>query len=124
MIFQENSLKKLKPIICKGCEPEIANLYSTKSGSKRIFQNAKVSIPYGEFDIYNKEQLYECLAQAITENLYVQRWIFKLDDEFDGRGIAYCDISKHLSCYNWALKEMAKFGDKWGKRWAYVNKCF
>lgn len=77
--------------------------------------------PYGEFDIYNKEQLYECLAQAITENLIVQRWLLKLDDEFDGRGIAYCDIGKHMSCYNAALKEMIKFGDKWGKRWAYVS---
>jgi hypothetical protein len=50
----------------------------------------------------------------------VQRWLLKLDDESDGRGIAYVDISKHLSCYNWSLKEMLKFGDKWGKRWAYV----
>ncbi len=123
----------------------MANLYTTKSGSKRIFKSAKIKTPFGEFDIYNKEQvslrlilkkkfllleitislflkLYECLAQAITENLYVQRWLLKLDNEFDGRGIAYCDISKHLSCYNWSLKEMLKFGDKWGKRWAYVIK--
>lgn len=39
-------------------EPEIANLYTTKSGSKRIFQSAQVKIPFGEFDIYNKEQVY------------------------------------------------------------------
>ena len=77
-------------------------------------------MPCGEFDIYNKNQLYECLAQAITENLNVQRWIFKLDEEVDGRGISYCDIAKNLSCYNSALKEMEKFGDKWSKRWAYV----
>jgi hypothetical protein len=64
--------------------------------------------------------LFESLAQVITENLAVHRWLFKLDDEHDGRGIAYCDIAKNLSCYSWALKEMNKFGDKWGKRWAYV----
>ena len=107
------------PVFC--CEPELANLYTTKSGSKRIFQSAKVGMPHGEFDIYNKEQLYACLAKVITENLTVQRWLLKLDGEFDGRGIAYCDISKHLTCYNWSLKEMLKFGDKWGKRWAYVR---
>lgn len=41
----------------KGSEPDISNLYSTKSGSKRIFQSAKVEMPHGEFDIYNKEQV-------------------------------------------------------------------
>lgn len=99
-------------------EPEIAYLYSTKSGSKRIFQSAKVNIPFGEFDIYNKQQLHECLAQEITENLDVQRWIFKIDDECDGRGMAHCDIVKHLSCYPWALKEAARYGAKWSKKWA------
>lgn len=94
-------------------------MYSTKSGSKRIFQSAEISIPFGEYDIYNKDQLYETLAQAITDNLTVQRWLFKLDDEVDGRGSAYCDIT-NLSCYQTALKEMLKFGDKWTKRWAHV----
>ena len=49
-------------------------------------------------------QLHECLAQLITENLEVTRWLLKLDDEFDGRGIAYLDVAEHLPCYQWALK--------------------
>ena len=52
-------------------------------------------------------QLQECLAQLITENLEVTRWLFKLDDEFGGKGIAYIDMAK-LSCYTWALKEAAR----------------
>ena len=40
----------------------------------------------------------------MTENLDVTRWLFKLDDEFDGRGIAYLDVAEHLPCYAWALK--------------------
>ena len=65
-------------------------------------------------------QLHECLAQLITENLNVKRWLFKLDDEFDGRGIAYCDVTEHLKCYTWALKEEKRYGDKWSKKWAQV----
>ena len=47
--------------------------------------------------------------------------MFKLDDEFDGRGIAYCDIADHLQCYPWALKESKRYGDKWDRKWAQVG---
>ena len=48
-------------------EPEVANLYSTKSGSKRIFQSAGVAMPFGEFDIYNKDQV--CGQIQIQKNM-------------------------------------------------------
>ncbi|KAK2189580.1 hypothetical protein NP493_102g04043 [Ridgeia piscesae] len=104
------------PVMCP--EPDTAALFSCKSGSKRIFANAGVTMPPGEYDVYSLPQLHECLAQLITENLEVTRWLFKLDDEYDGRGIAYIDIGDHLHCYQWALKEAARYGEKWKKKWA------
>jgi hypothetical protein len=65
-------------------------------------------------------KLYERLAQEIIDNLDVQRWIFKFDDEYDGRGTAYCDVSKHLPSYLVAVKEAARYGAKWSKKWAQV----
>ncbi|KAL4227848.1 hypothetical protein ACF0H5_013286 [Mactra antiquata] len=99
-------------------EPEVAHLYSTKSGCQRIFASAEVETPPGDHDVYTLGLLHECLAQLVTENLMVKRWLFKLDDEFDGRGIAYCDVTEHLKCFQWALKEEKRYGDKWSKKWA------
>ena len=66
-------------------------------------------------------QLHECLAQLVTEHLNVKRWLFKLDNEFDGRGIAYCDVTDHLKCFRWAQKEAKRYGDKWNKKWAQAS---
>ncbi|XP_002730454.1 IQ domain-containing protein H-like [Saccoglossus kowalevskii] len=101
-----------------GSEPDVAQLYSTKSGCKRVFNSAKIEVPPSEYDVYSLPQLHECLAQLVTENLDVKRWLFKLDDEFDGRGIAYCDVTTHLRAYTWAKKEEQRYGEKWSKKWA------
>uniref|UniRef100_A0A3B4YQM5 IQ motif containing H n=1 Tax=Seriola lalandi dorsalis TaxID=1841481 RepID=A0A3B4YQM5_SERLL len=100
-----------------GSEPAIAQLYSTKSGGRRIFTGAEVDVPPGQGDIYSLNQLHETLAELMTQNFDVQRWFFKVDSEHSGRGTAYCDVC-HLSCYNWALQECHRCGPElWKTKW-------
>jgi len=43
------------PVMCP--EPDTAALFSCKSGSKRIFANAGVTMPPGEYDVYSLPQV-------------------------------------------------------------------
>ena len=48
--------------------------------------------PVSSVDIYDEQEMMLSLAKLIASNLYVHTWIFKIDDEFNGRGIAYLNI--------------------------------
>ena len=93
-----------------GPEPELCQLYSTKSGARRIFRDAQVSvitspsdciysnvimslswtlqvaIPPSEGDIFSEEQLVERLASLVTAHPLIPRWLFKLPEHICGRG--------------------------------------
>jgi len=99
-------------------EPQITHLYSSKSGSKRIFAAASIEIPPGDFDIYTEQQLNETLAWKIVQHPNITKWLLKIDTSFCGRGIAFIDVEKYLPCYEYMKKQVKKFGDKWRYRWA------
>jgi hypothetical protein len=81
-------------------------------------------MPFGEYDIYEQSHLWRALAQLIIEHPDVRRWILKIDDQFDGLGIAYCDVAAYLPCYQSMVKEAKKFGEDWSSMSSKVTKTF
>ena len=69
-------------------------------------------MPYGEADIRDETHLLRSLAQLVLDHIDVQRWLFKVDDHFDGLGIAYCDILQHLSCCSAIRAERIQWPDR------------
>ncbi|CAG9318397.1 unnamed protein product [Blepharisma stoltei] len=75
-----------------GGDPNKAALFSTKSGSKRILTSAEVPVPPGAYDIYDEKEFMATLTRLIANNLNIDVWLFKIDNEFSGRGHASLDI--------------------------------
>lgn len=75
--------------------PEVGvfDLLSTRSGAKRAFMNADVSVPVGAHDIYDEEDFIIALTKLIASNLDVSRWLMKMDVDFNGAGTAYFDVA-------------------------------
>lgn len=78
------------PIMCG--DPHQTKIFSSKSGAKRIFQMADVPVPIGAYDIYKYDEFCQQLTKLIAHNLYINTWIFKIDDEFNGRGHASLNV--------------------------------
>jgi len=53
---------------------------------------ADVPVPIGAYDIYYQEEFVTQLTKLIAHNLYINTWIFKIDDEFNGRGHASINV--------------------------------
>eukprot|EP00466_Bigelowiella_natans_P016617 jgi/Bigna1/53430/estExt_Genewise1Plus.C_190183 len=73
-------------------EPDMNALLGSKSAARGIFSEAKVPIMHGVGGIYDEKEFFKYFSKLVVENLDVKRWIFKIDHERGGRGIAFIDM--------------------------------
>lgn len=66
----------------------------TKSGAKKLFQELEIPVSPGVTEIYDEKEMINSLALLIQSNSEIKKWIFKIDNETGGRGIAYLDLNK------------------------------
>ena len=105
-------------------DPQTAAVYGSKSGSKRIFSLAEVNTPPGAYDLYSEHETVHSLARLIFERLDVATWLFKIDDEFGGRGHAWLN-ARQLQCHQALTRERERSMSLWmdpNKQQAAVNK--
>jgi hypothetical protein len=116
----EKKLCVLLKIPILSAHPEISQALSTKSGSKRIFSAASVNVPPGANDLFEIEDTIRSLARLIAMNVDIPRWIFKIENEFGGRGTAYYDVS-HLSIISELRRERDILVSKDEQYWRSID---
>ena len=75
------------------CDPALAR-FGTKSGSRRAFRDAGVSLPDGFEELRNPDELYAALAALKQRNPDLRRAVIKLEEGFSGEGNAVFDFDK------------------------------
>ena len=79
----ERRLAVLLGIPLNGVDPALQPL-GTKSGSRRVFREAGVSLPAGREDLRSTDDVVEALAELKRDDPKLRRAVIKLDEGFSG----------------------------------------
>jgi len=71
-----------------------AALLNSKSQAKRLVSMAELPMGPWAVDIYDEDEFYASLADAVVRHANIQCWAFKIDDERASRGTAYIDLQQ------------------------------
>ncbi|MCC6130828.1 MAG: carboxylate-amine ligase [Acidobacteria bacterium] len=83
----ERKLAVLLGIPLNGVDPELQYL-GTKSGSRKAFREAGVSLPLGMEDLRSPEEVEDCLLDMKKQKPGLRKAVVKLNDSFSGEGNA------------------------------------
>jgi hypothetical protein len=83
----ERKLSVLLNVPLNGLDPDL-QYYGTKSGSRRVFEQAGVPYPAGFEDLHTEEDVIKALAELRLKRPAVRRAIVKLNESFSGEGNA------------------------------------
>ncbi|MEO8585930.1 MAG: peptide ligase PGM1-related protein [Acidobacteriota bacterium] len=83
----ERKLAVLLGVPLNGVDPAL-NAYGTKSGSRKVFREAGVSVPAGFEDLRDAADIEGALVALKERNPALRRAVVKLNDSFSGEGNA------------------------------------
>ncbi len=74
-----------------GCDPDLLS-FGSKSGSRRIFREAGVDLPFGFEDLTSLDDVTDALAETKRARPALERAVVKLNEGFSGEGNAVFDL--------------------------------
>lgn len=92
--WQEKRLSETLLIPLLAPSPQSLTEYTTKSGAKTAFMESEVNVPIGAHDIYDTETFMLAFTKLMSGNLSVDRWLVKLDADYEHFSWAFLDVEK------------------------------
>ncbi len=83
----ERKLSVLLDIPLNGVDPALNHL-GTKSGSRKVFREAGVPLPFGFEDLRTEGEISDCLYEMKRRDPSIRRAVVKLNESFSGEGNA------------------------------------
>jgi hypothetical protein len=74
-----------------GCDPSLLQ-WGSKSGSRKIFREADIDMPFGYEDLADAEDVAQALAELKAKKPHLRKAIVKLNEGFSGEGNAVLDL--------------------------------
>ena len=75
-----------------GCDPSLL-YWGSKSGSRKIFREAGIDLPFGFEDLVDGDQIAEALAELKGRKPELRKAVIKLNEGFSGEGNAILDLA-------------------------------
>ena len=85
--FRERQLALALGIPLNGLDPELLDL-GTKTGSRRVFRQAGVSLPMGREDLHSEAEVVDVLLELSVQRPGIRKAVVKLNESFAGTGNA------------------------------------
>lgn len=76
-----------------GGEPQRMKSFMVKSQCKRLLKNLCIETLPSVMEMYDYGEFLNTFSVQVARNPHVQQWVLKIDDEWQGRGLAVLDLS-------------------------------
>jgi hypothetical protein len=88
----ERKLSLVLDLPIYGCDPSLQG-WGSKSGSRKIFREAEIDLPFGFEDLTNAADIADALAELKRKKPKLSKAVVKLNEGFSGEGNALFDFT-------------------------------
>lgn len=103
-------------------EPVVAESVKSRSYAKKVFMESNVNIPIGAHDIFSQEDLYIALSRLVASNLDVNRWLIRLNFDYNGEATVILDVKRMNVVHALRAEQATLFEQNFGNTGSWYSR--